>query len=243
MVLYVTAGDPDILELPEILSALVEGGADVIEVGLPFSDPIADGPVIQAASQRALDRGVSTSAVFEALADRPDVPIVLMGYMNPILRRGYDRFAGEAVSAGGDGVIVCDLTPDEAQPWTSAARAAGLDTVFLTAPTSTDERLDLVCRSASGFVYAVSRTGVTGASESGWDEAEALVGRLRSRTALPVCVGFGISTPADVRAVATFADGAIIGSWLVDFLSREWDGGRGRTKVVEAVRALKDAAR
>ncbi|MBS1714765.1 MAG: tryptophan synthase subunit alpha [Armatimonadetes bacterium] len=241
LILYVTAGDPSLDDLPGILEALVEGGADVIEVGLPFSDPIADGPVIQAASQRALERGVTTSQVFRALERRPDVPLVLMGYMNPILRRGFDVFAREAVGAGADGVIVCDLTPDEAGSWVTAAHAVGLDTVFLTAPTSTPDRLALVCENATGFVYAVSRTGVTGSSDSGWDEAEDLVGRIRSRTGSPVCVGFGISTPDDVRAVCAFADGAIVGSWLVGLLAKEWDGGRGRDKVVEAVRRLKDA--
>lgn len=243
LVLFVTAGDPSITDLPAILEALAEGGADIIEVGLPFSDPIADGPTIQASSQRALDRGTTTAQVFEAVSQFKATPLVLMGYMNSIWRRGYDGFASTAKGAGIDGTIVCDLTPDEAGDWIGASRAHGLDNIFLTAPTSTDARLAEVCQRATGFVYAVSRTGVTGASDKGWAEAETLVGRIRAHTSAPVCVGFGIRTPEQVREVCAFADGAIIGSSLVDFLASKWDGGRGREELVELVGSLKAATK
>ena len=239
LVAFVTAGDPSLKDLPAILEAVAEGGADVIEVGLPFSDPIADGPTIQASSQRALDRGVTLDGVLQALAGFDRLPIVLMGYMNPILRVGYGQFAARAAVAGVSGTIVCDLTPDDAEDWLRASQAAGLDTVFLAAPTSTEERLDAVVRAANGFVYAVSRTGVTGAGLESWAPARELVGRVRERTGLPVCVGFGVRTPEDVAAVCEFADGAIVGSALVEMLASDWDSGAGRAKVVEAVRAWK----
>lgn len=244
LVLFVTAGDPDLGELPAILSALEEGGADIIEIGIPFSDPIADGPVIQASSQRALDRGVTPSAALDAIAKAGvSVPIVLMGYANPIFRIGAKAFADRAVAVGASGMIVCDMIPEEAGSWIEASRAAGLDSIFLTAPTSTDERLEAACKATTGFVYAVSRTGVTGAQTSLSGDVGALVARLRKHTDLPICVGFGISTPDHVKEVCSVADGAIIGSWLVDFLAREWQGGAGRQKLVDAVRALKAATR
>ncbi len=243
LVLFVTAGDPALEDLPAILDTLAEGGADLIEVGLPFSDPIADGPTIQASSHRALERGVTTRGVLDALAGFDRVPVVLMGYTNPMLRMTLPGFAAAARAAGASGSIVCDMIPEEGGAWAVAARTEGLDTVYLAAPTSTDARLDAVCAVSRGFLYAVSRTGVTGASSRQGDEAEALVARLRARTDLPVCVGFGISTPEDVRAVCRFADGAVVGSWLVDRLARDWDGGRGRAGLLESIRALKDATR
>ncbi|MCW5939289.1 MAG: tryptophan synthase subunit alpha [Fimbriimonadaceae bacterium] len=243
LVLFVTAGDPPLAQLPAILETLATSGADVIEVGLPFSDPIADGPVIQASSQRALDRGTKTADVLAALRGFDLAPVVLMGYTNPMARRGLGRFALDAAGAGAAGTIVCDLTPDDAGDWREASREAGLDTVFLAAPTSTDERLDRVCEASTGFVYAVSRTGVTGAGHEAWDEARTLVGRIRARTDLPVCVGFGVSGPADVREVCSFADGAIIGSRLVTLLADRWRGGEGREEVAAWVREAKAAAR
>jgi tryptophan synthase alpha chain len=243
LVLFVTAGDPSLAQLPAILETLATAGADVIEVGLPFSDPIADGPVIQASSQRALDRGTRTADVLAVLRGFDLVPVVLMGYMNPMTRRGLGRFAQEAADAGVAGTIVCDLTPDDAGDWLAASQIAGLDTVFLAAPTSTDERLDRVCGAATGFVYAVSRTGVTGAGHEAWGEARALAGRIRARTELPVCVGFGVSGPADVREVCSFSDGAIIGSRLVTLLAERWDDGKGRDEIAAWVREAKAATR
>lgn len=244
LVPFVTAGDPGLAELPAILDMLQDAGADVVEVGIPFSDPIADGPVIQASSQRALDRGVTPVAVLETLAScRTEVPIVLMGYYNPLLRLGLESFAAKAADAGVDATIVSDLTPEESDDWVSASRKAGLDNVFLAAPTSTDARLAEVCRRASGFVYAVSRTGVTGARASVPEEVESLVVRLRARTPLPICVGFGISRPEHVATVCRVADGAVVGSWLVQKIADEWDGGKGAAAISQAVKDLKDATR
>lgn len=244
LVLFVTAGDPGLDQLPAILSALVEGGADAIEVGIPFSDPIADGPTIQASSQRALDRGVTPAAVLEVLRNwESSTPVVLMGYYNPMLRIGLGEFAARSAGAGASGSIVCDLTPEESDAWVEVARANGIDNIYLAAPTSTDERLDEVCRRASGFVYALARTGVTGTASRGEGDAPGLVARLRSRTDLPICVGFGLSRPEQVREVCGFADGAIVGSWLVDWLASHWNGGAGRAELVRLVGELKAATR
>lgn len=244
LVLFVTAGDPHLDELPAILTCLVEAGADVLELGIPFSDPIADGPTIQASSQRALDRGVTPSAVLEKLAQAQiPVPVVLMGYYNPILRLGLDGFAAKAQAAGADGVIVSDLIPEEGDPWRAACAAHELDPVFLAAPTSTDARLDAVCAASRGFVYAVSRTGVTGAANEVPAQVGELVGRIKSRTDTPVCVGFGISRPEHVRNVCAVADGAVVGSWLVEYLATRWDGGAGAADLRHAVASLKAATR
>jgi tryptophan synthase alpha chain len=244
LVTFVTAGDPELGQLPAVVDALQEGGADVIELGVPFSDPIADGPTIQAASQRALDRGVTPTAVLGALSKCDlKVPIVLMGYYNPILRRGLAEFAAASRVAGTSGTIVSDLTPEESDGWVEASRANELSTIFLAAPTSTDARLDAVASRSTGFVYAVSRTGVTGASLSLSPDAVALVQRLRSRTANPICVGFGISTPEHVKAVCEVADGAVVGSRLVTLLADEWQEGKGRARIVDWVASLKAATR
>lgn len=244
LILYFTAGDPSMEELPGIVAALEQGGADLIEIGIPFSDPIADGPTIQASDQRALDRGTTPLGVLEALRGATiSVPIVLMGYYNPILRIGLKRFAERAAHAGISGTIVSDLTPEESDPWVYASRDYGLDNIFLAAPTSTDARLDEVCQRSSGFVYAVSRTGVTDARHAAPPEATELVARLKNRTDLPVCVGFGISKPEHVRMICEVADGAVIGSWLVDRLASGWDAGRGAEGLVSAIRQLKAATR
>jgi tryptophan synthase alpha chain len=166
-----------------------------------------------------------------------------MGYYNPVLRMGLDRFAAEAAAAGASGTIISDLVPDEAEAWAEASAAAGLDTVFLVAPTSTDGRIDEVAARTTGFVYAVSRTGVTGAENQVPPDVQGLVRRIRAKTDKPVCVGFGISTPEHVRMVCEVADGAVVGSALVSLLHREWNGGAGREKVVAFVRALKAATR
>ncbi|MFY9234548.1 MAG: tryptophan synthase subunit alpha [Fimbriimonadaceae bacterium] len=244
LVLFVTAGDPPLDQLPAILACLEEAGADVIELGIPFSDPIADGPTIQASSQRALDRGVTPSAVIESLSKcSVGVPVVLMGYYNPVLRIGLREFAQQAREAGASGTIISDLTPEESEPWVSASRQAGLDTIFLVAPTSTPERIKMACRDSTGFVYAVSRTGVTGTSDSLPAEVSGLVAGVKACTETPVCVGFGISKPEHVRSVCEVADGAVVGSWLVDSLAREWDDGRGSSKIGQSIRALKAAAK
>ncbi|MCG9894141.1 MAG: tryptophan synthase subunit alpha [Fimbriimonadaceae bacterium] len=245
LVPYVTGGDPSLGALTDILKTLQDAGADIIEVGIPFSDPIADGPTIQASSQRALDRGVRPPDVIEKVAEAGlEIPVVLMGYMNPILAMGLDRFAASAVAAGVDGVIVCDLTPDEeSEPWNRAAQAAGLDRIYLAAPTSTDDRIEAVCRAGTGFVYAVSRTGVTGSENQVPPQVGELVSRIRSRTETPICVGFGISSPQHVSMVCQAADGAVVGSFLVDLLARTWDSPEGPATLRQTVSALKEAAR
>lgn len=244
LVCYVTAGDPSLEDLPNILSALEEGGADVIEIGLPFSDPIADGPTIQASTQRALDRGVSPRKVLAAASHaKVSAPLVLMGYTNPVHHWGFEAFAKAARESGISGTILSDLTPEESDDWVAASRAADLDTIFLAAPTSTDDRLRAVCQRSSGFVYAVSRTGVTSALVEVPPEVQGLVGRIKTFTDLPVGVGFGISRPEHVRMVCQVADAAVVGSSLVDLLARVWDEGRGRAQVVDYVASLKAATR
>ena len=242
--MFVTAGDPSLDELPSILQALEEGGADIIEVGIPFSDPIADGPTIQASSQRALDKGTTPATALEALRRAElQIPVVLMGYYNPVLKMGIEEFASRSLEVGAHGMIMCDVIPEEASEWIAACRRIGMDTVFLAAPTSTDQRLDEICSASTGFVYAVSRTGVTGASQQSSGSAEELVDRLRTRTDKPICVGFGISTPDHVASVCQYADGAVVGSWLVDYLQANWNRGEGSEELVKQVRRLKEATR
>jgi len=209
-----------------IALALAEAGADIVEIGIPYSDPLADGPSIQAATQRALDRGVTPDRVMQMLQAvrlRSDVPLVLMTSYNIVLRYGLDRFADKAVESGADGVILTDLPPEEAACWKSAADSRGLDTIFLAAPTSTPARIALIANSATGFVYCVSRTGVTGARREVPEELAEWVGRVRQVAAAPVCIGFGISTAEHVAQVVAIADGAVIGSALVDYLHKNAD--------------------
>lgn len=244
LVLFLTAGDQPLADLPALIEAFVEGGADVVEIGIPFSDPFGEGPTIQASSQRALDAGASTRSILEAMsAIETDVPLVPMGYYNPVLRMGLEAFAQASAAAGASGTIISDLVPDEAEAWAKASAAAGLDTIFLVAPTSTQARIDEVVARTTGFVYAVSRTGVTGAENQVPVDVQALVRRIREKTDRPIFVGFGISTPEHVRMVCEVADGAVVGSALVTLLHREWNGGEGRAKVVEFVKSLKAATR
>lgn len=186
--------------------------------------------------------GATTRGILEAVAKiRSDIPIVTMGYYNPVLRFGLSEFARASASAGAAATIIQDLVPDEADEWCRASAAAGLDTIFLVAPTSTEHRIQEVADRTTGFVYAVSRTGVTGAESQVPPEVRGLVERIKSRTDKPVCVGFGISKPEHVRMVCEVADGAVIGSYLVNLLHQEWQGGKGRERVVSAIRLLKDA--
>ena len=219
LVTYVTAGDPDAETSHQILVALARGGADVIEVGVPFSDPVADGPVNQRAAARALAAGTKLSALLELVARRRDelgVPIVLFTYYNPIHARGVERFAEQAAASGVDGVLCVDLPPEEAEDrYTPALRAQGIDTVFLLAPTSDKARMASVAAASTGFVYYVSRTGVTGERELLTKTLPKEVKRVRRKVKLPVAVGFGISTPEQVAAVGGFADAVVVGSALV----------------------------
>ncbi len=216
---YLTAGDPDLKRSAELLEALVAGGADLIELGVPFSDPIADGPVIQRAAVRALEAGTNLSHILELVAaqrDRLGVPIVLFSYFNPIHARGVEAFADQARSSGVDGLLCLDLPPEEARAeLIPELRERGIDTIFLLAPTSTKAREKRVAAASSGFVYYVSRTGVTGVKADLADELLRDAKRLRRRVPLPLAVGFGISTPEQVEAVSKVADGVVVGSALV----------------------------
>jgi tryptophan synthase alpha chain len=222
---YLPVGYPDLATSIEAAVALAENGVDVIELGLSYSDPVMDGVVIQKATQAALAGGFRLRHGFEAVAAitaRVDTPVLLMTYWNPVLQVGVDRFADELVAAGGSGLITPDLIPDEASDWIAASDRAGLDRVFLAAPSSTDERLKQAVDRSRGFVYAVSTMGITGARADVDSAARALVTRLRIAGATSTCVGLGISTPEQVREVLEYADGAIVGSLLVKALA---DGG------------------
>jgi tryptophan synthase alpha chain len=223
LVAFITAGDPDIENTSSLIALLGKSGADIIELGIPYSDPLADGPTIQASSQRALDRGVTPPMVLDLVRESrkvTDVPVVVMTSYNLVLIYGLERFAKEAVDAGLDGAILTDLPPEEAGPWKAVADAAGLATIFLVAPTSTPERIRLITENSTGFVYCVSRTGVTGARQELPSDLVDLLKTIREATDKPLCVGFGISTPQHVAQVAAVADGAVIGSALVDFLDK-----------------------
>jgi tryptophan synthase alpha chain len=222
LVTYITAGDPDLDRTAGILRALDRAGADVLEVGVPFSDPVADGPVIQRAVERALAAGSNLAATLQLVEEvRPEIPapIVLFTYANPVLRFGEQRFASRAAAAGIDGVLVLDLPMEEASEMQAILAAAGLDMIFLVSPTTSDERLAQASRMGSGFLYAVSRLGVTGARATLADGARGLVERIRAHTALPVALGFGISRPEHVRQVGCWADAAVVGSGLVQVIA------------------------
>lgn len=238
-VAFVTAGDPSLERTLELALELERGGTDVLELGVPFSDPLADGPVIQRSSDRALGRGVTLEKVLGVVRKvraRSELPLVLFTYMNPVHRYGTERLAKDAKDAGADGVLVTDLPPEEANGWLSAARSAGIDTVFLAAPTSPDERIRRIAEASRGFVYAVSRTGVTGEKDKVSEDARPLVERIKALTAEPVALGFGIGTPEQVKAAAQAADGVVVGSALVRFLEEHPQG-----DVAEKVRWLKSA--
>ncbi len=238
-VAFVTAGDPSLDRTVEAALAFDDAGVDVLELGVPFSDPLADGPVIQRASDRALRGGTRLADVLDAvrrIRARCDLPLLLFTYFNPLLRYGLERIANDGRQAGADGILVTDLPPEEADGWVAQARPAGLDTVFLAAPTSPDERLRRVAAASRGFVYAVSRTGVTGERDAISNDALPLVRRIKALTSEPVVLGFGLSTPAQVKAAAEVADGVVVGSALVRFLEEHPHG-----DVAGQVRWLKSA--
>jgi tryptophan synthase alpha chain len=215
---FITAGDPDLAITERLLLELRKAGADIIELGVPFSDPVADGEVIQRASERALRNGVTVDDVLTCarkVRQHIDVPLVLFSYFNPLLQFGQERLAVVAAQAGIDGVIVTDLIPEEAESWTQNLLRHRLDPIFLAAPTTSEKRLARIAQHAQGFIYAVSRTGVTGERDEMTRDTEALVKRVRSVSDLPVAVGFGISSPEQVRAVWRFADAAVVGSAIV----------------------------
>lgn len=237
---FLMAGDPSLESTAAFLARFAEAGADVLEVGIPFSDPIADGPVNERAAQRALRQGATVAAVFEVIAEarrhlRP--PIVLLSYYNPILRFGLDAFCRRAAASGVDGIVIPDLPPEEGDALRMVARPARLDVIFLAAPTSTDARLARVAGASSGFIYCVSLTGVTGVRETLPGDIGALVARLRKHTTLPICVGFGVSTAEHARQVAAHADGVIVGSAIVSIIERE--GPAAGASVQDFVRMLR----
>jgi tryptophan synthase alpha chain len=238
---FITAGDPDLATTGQILIELAHAGATVIELGVPFSDPMADGPVIQRASERALKNSFGLDDLLDMVArarTQIDTPIILFSYFNPLLQFGLKRLAQRARSSGIDGVLVTDLTPEESGELEAELRANDLDMIFLVAPTSTDERLKLVAEHASGFVYAVSRAGVTGTRETVSAEAEKLVTRMRQFTSLPIAVGFGISNVEQVRDVHRYADAVVVGSAIVAEMERLSNAPDLAQRIGELTRAL-----
>jgi tryptophan synthase alpha chain len=240
LVAYVTCGDPDLATTREIVLAAVDAGAGIIELGVPFSDPLADGPVIQRASERALKHGTSLEQVLKVAAEirehSQSVGLIVFSYLNPILQMGMSKFCRVARHAGLDGVLITDLPVEESAEYLREARKNDLVTVFLVAPTSTDARLQRIVEVSTGFVYAISRTGVTGARQQMPEDASGLVKRLRRFTKLPVAVGFGISTPEQFASVGKFADAAVVGSAIVQTIER--NPGREPAAVAEFVRQL-----
>jgi tryptophan synthase alpha chain len=249
LVCFVVAGDPftAVSGMADAIVSIAEAGADIIEIGIPYSDPLADGKSIQAASQRALDSGVTPDFVFDvvrAVRMKSDVPLVLMTYYNPVLIYGHSKFAKQMRSAGADGIIITDLPPEEADDWKTAADAAGIATLFLLAPTSTEKRLaSVTAHMNSGFVYCVSRTGVTGRQQEVPAELSRLLSAIRNKTDLPLCVGFGVSTAAHVATIVSFSDGAVIGSALVDFLAHNSVNSDWKEQTINLIAEWKSATR
>ena len=257
IVAYITAGDPSLDATLRFVRALAEAGADVIELGIPFSDPLADGPTIQRASERALKSGTTLSLVLnlvrrirESPSPANEIPIVLFSYYNPILQMGLEKFAAAASAAGADGVLATDLTPEESEDYRRILRAHGLDTIFLGAPTSTDDRLAKIAACSSGFLYLISRTGVTGAKDSLPDDLPTLLRRTRGATQLPLAVGFGISLPGHVSVLGGLADAAVVGSALVSEIENATASDhspaaieRAASALAARVHLLKEAAR
>jgi tryptophan synthase alpha chain len=242
LITYVTAGDPDLARTEGILRALDRAGADVVEVGIPFSDPLADGPVIQRATERALASGTTLLSVLESvkrLRAELRMPVVLFSYANPVMRIGAERFGDLARDAGVDGVLILDLPIEEAGDFRAMLQARGIDTILLLSPTTSDERLRKAAALGSGFLYAISRLGVTGVRTEIADGAEEMVRRIRRVSDLPVALGFGISTPEHVRQVGQWADAAVVGSALVNVIAEAGASPDLATRVEEYVRWLK----
>jgi tryptophan synthase alpha chain len=245
LVAFITAGDPSLAATEQFVLALANAGADVIELGVPFSDPVADGPVIQRASERALQSGTTLAGVLslvKSLRTRTDVPLVLFSYYNPVLQMGLKKFADEANAAGADGVLITDVTPEEGVEYRAAMCSRGLDTIFLAAPTSTDERLALIAKSSSGFLYLISRNGVTGAKDQLAEELPSLARRVRRVTDLPIAIGFGISLPGHVSVLGGLADAAVVGSALVEEIERAATIEAACEALAARVKLLKGAA-
>ncbi len=239
---YLTVGDPSLARTPLLVEAMERGGADLIELGVPFSDPIADGPVIQRAAQRALAAGTTLRKVLEVAAQirrRSEIPLLLFTYLNPVLRYGLDALARDAAACGIDGCLLTDASVEEAGDYVEAMRRHNLDTVFLAAPTSTQRRLRLIAQYSTGFVYLVSRTGVTGARESLSDAIAPLVAAVRAVTDLPLAVGFGISRPEHVAELGRQVEAVVVGSAIVNLIERNRDSASLETQLESFVRELK----
>jgi tryptophan synthase alpha chain len=246
IVAYITAGDPTLDATHKFVLALAEAGADIIELGVPFSDPLADGPTIQRASERALKSGTTLPGVLnlvQRIRHCSQVPLVLFSYYNPILQMGLEKFAAAAAQAGVDGVLATDLTPEESGNYRRILHANNLDTIFLAAPTSSDERLQMIAAATSSFLYIISRTGVTGAKDSLPDELPALLRRARRFTNLPIAVGFGISLPGHVSVLGGLADAAVVGSALVSEIEHAATPDAAASVLRDRVRKLKEVAR
>lgn len=246
LIAYITAGDPSLEATEEIVLAAAGAGADVIELGVPFSDPIADGPVIQRASDRALRTGTTIHGIFDLvgrLRRKSQVPLVLFSYFNPILQVGLEKFADRAAQVGIDGVLVTDLIPEESSEYRRIVRAAGLDTIFLAAPTTPPERIGHIAEVSTGFLYLVSRTGVTGQRESMPEDLASLIARTRKATSLPLAVGFGLSQPEHLRALAGKVEAAVVGSALVAEIERSSSPAGAAESVAARIAALKRGAR
>jgi tryptophan synthase alpha chain len=246
IVAYITAGDPSMDATLQFVLALEDAGADVIELGVPFSDPLADGPTIQRASERALKAGATLPGILELvrrIRKTSEIPLVLFSYYNPILQMGLEKFAAAASDAGADGVLATDLSPEESVEYRRILEARRLDTILLCAPTSTDERLASIAACSTGFLYLVSRTGVTGAKDTLPDDLPALLRRVRSFTKLPIAVGFGISLPGHVSMLGGLADAAVVGSSLVAEIERSKSPAGASAALRERIGVLKQAAR
>jgi tryptophan synthase alpha chain len=246
IVAYITAGDPSLAATLRFVLTLAEAGADVIELGVPFSDPLADGPTIQRASERALKAGTTLAGILDLvrrIRQSSQVPLILFSYYNPILQMGLEKFASAAAAAGADGVLATDLTPEESDDYRRILASHQLDTIFLGAPTSTDERLGKIAACSSGFLYLISRTGVTGAKDALPDDLPALLRRVRRVTELPIAVGFGISLPGHVSVLGGLADAAVVGSALVYEIEKAQSVDGAAAALAARVRSLKEAAR
>ena len=246
LVAYITAGDPSLDATEKILLAAADAGADVIELGVPFSDPVADGPTIQRASERALRAGTTLAGVIDVVRRvraKSDVPVILFSYYNPILQMGLEKFASAAAAAGADGALATDLTPEEAVEYRAAMQKHHLDTVFLAAPTSTDARLAKIAEVSSGFLYVISRTGVTGERTSLPEDLPELARRVRRFSKLPLAVGFGISQPSHVSVLGGIADAAVVGSALVLEIEKSANADDAAARVGARIRVLKNAGR
>ena len=244
LVAYITAGDPSLEATRRIVLAAADAGADVVELGVPFSDPLADGPVIQRGSERALAAGTTLGGVLDLVRDirrESQVPLVVFSYFNPVLQMGLESFAERAQAAGADGVLITDLTPEDSADYRRALRTRGLDTIFLAAPTTGDARMRRIAEASSGFLYIISRTGVTGERDALADELPALLRRARQATPLPLAVGFGISLPGHVSLLGGLADAAVVGSALVAEVERAGSADEAAANVAARVRLLKQA--